>query len=403
MGNKLNKFEFIYGAATLIGTIIGAGVFAIPYAMSKAGFITGLINLFVLGMAVLFLNLVLGEIVLRTRKKHQLTGYADKYLGSTGRRLMTFSLIFVVYGALIAYLIGIGKSLSAVFGMQHINLVLFGMVLNFDVIFAFLFFVFGSSIIYLGITGVEKSELFMSSIIIFLILLISAISISGFTGENVMSLGVFDVSKIFLPYGVILFALAGAIAVPEIGEEINDKKQFRTAVILGTLLPAFLYFLFSFAIVGICGSSTSEIAIVCLANKFGTFMLLFGNIFVVFAMATSFLSLGLGLKEMYNYDYKMKNLTSWILACFVPLILFILLSLYIKQEKFFSIIDLTGGIAMTLQGILIVLMFKRAKRLGERKPEYSIKDNKFVSAAIIVIFLLGMIFTVLDFLGKIKF
>lgn len=120
-------------------------------------------------------------------------------------------------------------------------------------------------------------------------------------------------------------------------------------------------------------------------------------------MATSFLSLGLGLKEMYNYDYKMKNLTSWILACFVPLILFILLSLYIKQEKFFSIIDLTGGIAMTLQGILIVLMFKRAKRLGERKPEYSIKDNKFVSAAIIVIFLLGMIFTVLDFLGKIKF
>jgi len=116
-------------------------------------------------------------------------------------------------------------------------------------------------------------------------------------------------------------------------------------------------------------------------------------------MATSFFSLGLGLKEMYNYDYKIKDKISWFLACFIPLILFFLILLYLRQEQFFKTIGITGGIAMTLEGILIVLMFNKAKKLGERKPEYSLKSNKFLSFALILIFLLGMIYTILNFFG----
>jgi amino acid permease len=71
----------------------------------------------------------------------------------------------------------------------------------------------------------------------------------------------------------------------------------------------------------------------------------------------------------------------------------------VKQDRFFKTIGITGGIAMTLEGILIVLMFNKAKKLGERKPEYSVKANKIVSALLILIFLLGMIYTILEFFG----
>lgn len=388
--------EFSEAVATLVGTIIGAGVLAIPYAIMRAGFLTGLLSLIVLSIAVIFLYLYLGEVVLRTRRKYQLTGYAQKYLGSKGMKLMTFSMVFSIYGALIAYLIGIGKSFAAIFGMQNIPLTLFGISINFDVIFSLLFFILGSAIVYVGIKGVRKSELFMSSIVIFIIILILLISLFGFDVRNVL---LFDFSKIFIPYGVILFALAGAVAIPEMQEELKDKKKLKKAVIVGSLIPIFLYFLFSLATVGACGKATTEIAVTCLAQKFGVVMLWLGNIFAIFAMATSFLTLGLGLKEMYNYDYRIKEKKAWFLTCFVPLILFFLILLFVKQERFYKTIGITGGIAMTLEGILIVLMFNKAKKMGEREPEYIIKQNKFISIILIIIFLLGMIYTLLNFVG----
>lgn len=393
---KKGFFELSEAVAILVGTIIGAGVLAIPYAIMRAGFLTGALLMVILSIASILVYLYMGEIVLRTKEKYQLSGYAHKYLGSKGRKLMVFSILFGNYGALIAYLIGIGKSFSAIFGMQNVIFNLFGISLSFDVVFSLLFFIFGSTIVYLGIRGVGKSELYMGCVVIFIILLISIITLFHFNLNNVL---LFDFSKIFLPYGVILFALAGAIAVPEMREEMRNKKQLKKAILIGSLIPILLYFLFSLVVVGACGKSTSEIAVVCLSEKFGGVMLWFGNIFAIFAMATSFLTLGLGLKEMYNYDYRIRERISWLLACFIPLIIFFLIMLFVKQERFFKTIGISGGIAMTLEGILIVLMFSKAKKLGDRKPEYFIRENKLISFALILIFVLGMIYTLLNFFG----
>ena len=69
-------------AFTLIGGIVGAGVLGIPYTIAKAGFLYGFILIVVLGLVFLTINLFLGEVILRTKGNHQLTGYATKYLGS---------------------------------------------------------------------------------------------------------------------------------------------------------------------------------------------------------------------------------------------------------------------------------------------------------------------------------
>ena len=102
--------------STLVGTIVGAGILGLPYVISKVGFVYGSVLIVLLGLAFLLLNLCMGEIVLRTRQQHQLTGYAAKYLGQKGKWIMTLTLILSIYGALTAYLIGEGETLHAIFG-----------------------------------------------------------------------------------------------------------------------------------------------------------------------------------------------------------------------------------------------------------------------------------------------
>jgi len=107
---------------TLIGTVVGAGILGIPYVIAQAGFLYGLILMLVLGGAYIFINLFVGEIILRTRKQHQLPGYVGKYLGPWGKKLMAFSVLVGSYGALTAYLIGEGATLHLILVVLYFSL-----------------------------------------------------------------------------------------------------------------------------------------------------------------------------------------------------------------------------------------------------------------------------------------
>ena len=86
--------QLIAAIATLVGTIIGAGILGIPFVVSKAGFLTALPLIVLIGLIFVVVNLCLGEITLRTKGVHQLTGYMEKYLGKSGKFLMMLSMIF---------------------------------------------------------------------------------------------------------------------------------------------------------------------------------------------------------------------------------------------------------------------------------------------------------------------
>jgi tyrosine-specific transport protein len=376
----INNKHFYAAIATLIGTIIGAGVLGIPYAIARAGFITGLINIVVLGIAVLLLYLFMGEVVLRTRGNHQLTGYAEMYLGKTGKKLMVFAMIFGIYGALLAYLIGEGEALGAIFGSS--NFILFSMI----------FLVIVSAIIYKGLSAIENSELIMSTLVVLIIIIISVYAIPWI---DIANLSAFHPSRIFFPFGIVLFALAGTIAIPEMKEElIHNRELLKKAIIIGALTPTVLYLIFSLVIVGSMGMGTTEIATTGLAQILGHKMFILGNLFAVLAMATSFLTLGLALKEMYHYDYHLSKNIAWLLTIIPPLALFFLL-----EKSFVGVIGITGGIAMGLEGTLVVLIYRKAKKIGTRKPEYKLAKNIAIEYALILIFVMGIIYTILNFLG----
>ena len=105
----------LLAVGSLIGTIIGAGVFGIPYVVAKSGILISLFYFLILGALVLFLHLCLGEVVLRTKEKHRLVGYTEKYLGKKAKILVTISVIIGTVGALLVYIILGGDFLKIIF------------------------------------------------------------------------------------------------------------------------------------------------------------------------------------------------------------------------------------------------------------------------------------------------
>ena len=371
-GDKSSKVPFAKAVALLLGTTIGAGIFGMPYVFAQSGFFIGIIHLLILGSVVLLVNLLVGEVTLRTKKIHMLAGYAGKYLGKWGKTLVALAAVFGIFGSMVAYIIGEGEVLSIIFGGSPL-------------FYSLLFFAFFASIIYFDLKAVAKSDLIFLVIMLGVVFIIAALGIPHINFANLASI---NLSNFFLPYGVVLFALVGASAIPEMKEELkNNKKSFKKAIFLGTVIPFVVYLIFTLVVVGITGINTTEIATVGLGETLGQYMVLLGNLFAALAMATSFITVGLAMRWMLHYDYDIPKNLSWLITILVPLTIFLL-----GAKSFIGVIGLTGAVAGGVEGIPLMLMAKAAKKKGEIKPAYSIPLSWFVVILISILFLFGIFY-----------
>ena len=368
---------FYAGLAILIGTCIGAGVLGIPYVVAKAGFLVGLGYILLIGLIIIFVNLYLGEIILRTKGKHQLPGYAEKYLGKKGKVFMQFALIFGIYSAIVAYIFGIGESFSFLFFGDSSYSLLIGIV----------FAGFMSLLLWRGLKALKRFEKWGVGIILFLLILIVILFAGKISFSNLSG---FDFNYLFLPFGVVLFALMSFSAMPEINFVVKDKKKFKKLLILGTSVSIIFYILFALIVVGFKGLNTPEISTLAL-----------GPVFVVlgiFTMFTSYLALGNALRDHFKYDDIYKKKKAWFLAAIVPIFIF----LFIKMFEFFSfakILSIGGVVSGGMIAVLVLLMIKKVKKKGNRKPEYSIPVNWFVIGLLSLIFIAGVVREIIVALG----
>ena len=91
--------------AVLIGTIIGAGVFTLPYVAVHSGLATTLIWLIIVSFIITYLHLAFGEIVLRTKQDFRLPGYVGHYLNSSAKRFILLITFFTFSFSLLIYLL----------------------------------------------------------------------------------------------------------------------------------------------------------------------------------------------------------------------------------------------------------------------------------------------------------
>mgnify|MGYP001606453830 CR=1 FL=1 len=373
-----DKKSLFTAASILIGTVVGAGFLGIPYVISKSGFLIGIFYLVFLGIVMMFLNLALGEVSLRTKGDHQLTGYAYIYLGKNGRRIMFFSQLFGIYSALLAYVIGVGNSLNLIFGGSS----------NYSVIFSFAFWSVMSFIVYLRINSIRKWIGFGAITAIILILIISFLR---FPEINYNHFQGFDIKNFFLPFGVILFSYLGFSATPEIERYLHRReKLMKKSLIIGTCIPFVIYLLFVTVVIGVYGRDIPELS----TFAFGKMVVVLG----IVTMSTAYLSISNALKDVYMFDYYMSRKKAWFLVSIVPTVLFVLLTI-LRFNSFINVISVGGAISGGITGILVLLMIRKAKKYGNRKPEYSLRFTKFILYSVGFVFVLGILYGILSSMG----
>lgn len=362
--------KFISALAVLVGTSIGAGFLGIPYVVSKSGFLPGLALLLFVAAFMLFIYLYLGEVILRTKGNHQLAGYSQKYLGKWGKILMFLSMVFGIYPALIAYLIGEGQSLSYVFSGN----------LNFSLIFSLLFWLLMACLTFVGLRALKKYDKIAMFIVLAFVFLIFIFFAKGIKIEN---LSYINAKSFFVPFGVIIFSMLAFSAMPEVERIlIGQENLMKRVILLGVMIPFFVYLLFTIVVVGCFGVQVPEIATLAL----GRFFSLLG----VFTMFTAFFVLTIALRDMFRFDFNLGRFRGWILAIFIPLALFLLIYFF-KLASFIQLLSISGVISGGLAGILILLMNIQAKKYGDRKPEYSIHIDGMIIIILSLIFILAVV------------
>lgn len=371
--------QHLFALAILISTIVGVGMFSLPYVGSRSGFGVAAITLLFLAIIMVTVHLLYGEIICRTKEKHRLVGYADKYLGHWGKKIVSVSVIVGFYGSLLVYIIVGGNFLG----------IMFSTVINVPLIFFnLMFFVIGAIALYAGIKFVARLDLLMGLLLIVIVLLFFFMGYSRINPDNLKTL---SWGNFFFPYGAALYSLAGLSIIPEIKSffKKEENKKYKKIIIWGTLIPAVLYFIFIMTVIGLTGEKTTEEAISGLSGMLGGRTILMGALFGFLATITSFFSIGISLKETYICDYKINKNFAWLLVCFVPLLL-----LGLGVYNFITIIILIGALLGAIEGSAVVLIHRKAQKLGIQDTDYNLKIPNIFSYTIIVVFIVGFILTV---------
>jgi len=144
-------------------------------------------------------------------------------------------------------------------------------------------------------------------------------------------------------------------------------------------------------VIGVTGIETTDGSILGLGNFLGYKMLLLGGFFGILAMFTSFLAVGLAIKEVYKFDYMKNDFKSTLFACLIPFAIAMIIVISNIDNAFYKVIDIAGAFIYPLTSIMFVFVFLKARTKGDRKPEYSLKFAKTLGTIIILLFITGFV------------
>ncbi len=370
--------NFLKAWATFTGTIIGVGIFGLPYVAMKAGFFVVLFYFFVIVFLAIVIHSLLGEVARDTHKIARVPGYAEEYLGKKAKNFSFVVSSLSLIGALLAYLI-IGGEFLYLFLKNYLG----GPV----ILYTLLFFLFGAFLIYRGIEIISRFELAMLIVFVLILLFFLWRAIPFIKFENFLT---FNPQFLTFPYGVILFSLWGMALIPEVKEMVErDRKKLRWVILLGILSAALCYLIFIFAILGASGLKTSENAISGFAFTVGDQIIVVGYLFGLITTFTSFITLGLTLKKIFWYDFKLPKEISWFLTCFIPLFLY-----FLGFKNFIEVIGFTGAIALGLESIIVIFIYKNFIQKRFQRP------TPWWLYPLIIALIIGIGFEIIYFFSK---
>lgn len=367
--------NYFYAVATLIGTVVGAGIFALPFIISQSGIATLFIFLPLLVLIQYYLHKMYAEIVLSTKTEHRIPGYTEIYAGKKHKNIASLFSIVGAYGSLLAYIILGGIFLHGLLGSY------FG---GSPLVYSLVLFSLESLIVLFGLKMIAGAEFFMTIFLIIVVFIITSKSL-GF-----VDIGNFELiswKKFFLPYGPIFFSVGGLAAIPEVCRLLKkEKKKIKSAIFWGTLIPAIITIIFVIVVVGVTGKNTTQDTLIGLSQIFSNGVVTFALIFGLLSVMTSFLVISQAVREIYWWDFKMNKNLAWFIACGVPLILFLL-----GIQNLIKVVSFTGAITGGVGGIILIYLSFKVQTKAQRKSIIKTKISRWVAIGLSSLFVLGLL------------
>ncbi len=350
-----NTKQFWQAVTTLIGTIIGVGIFGIPYAISRIGAVPAVAYFLVLGGIQMLQHLFFAEAAIACPDKLRLPGLVGRYLGPRAKWIAATANIFGLWAGLVAYIIVGGEFLSVL-----LKPFLGGQPFHYELAWA----VVGSAAVFFGLGFVSRIGVVTVSA---LIAAFALIFIRALPAVHLSNLVPFHVVDPLLPYGVLLFSLGGLPAILEMEDVLEGKhKNFRKAVVIGTIAGGLISLAFGFVVFGVSGLGTTEDSVNGLKTVLGEGIAVLAALFGFLAIMNCFLRVGVNLRNTFRYDFKLSWFTSWLVTVGVPFCAYLF-----STKSFTSIISFSGSVFGGITAIIVALLYVAVtkKKLVEQIKE----------------------------------
>ncbi|MCX6718604.1 MAG: hypothetical protein NTY81_03350 [Candidatus Staskawiczbacteria bacterium] len=366
--------DYIYPISAFAGGMIGVGFLSLPYIAMQAGIWLMLLYFLVLTALTIAINLIFCDISLKTPDFKRFPGFVGHYLGKWPQAFTMILMILGSFGVLLVYLLIGGEFLTSVFQPIFSGS---------NLIYVLIYFCAVSIIVYLDIKIIARVEFW---VIVLLFISIFLVFIEGFSHIKLSNIFIpnskFEIQNLFLPYGPLLFSLWGIGLIPEIEEMlIGKKKHLKKIVVISTIAISVFYFLFVLLILGITGIKTDQTGLTGLKDFLGGNMVSVSLLVGIMATFTAFVTQGIVFKKVLMFDLGIKHWQAFVITCFTPMILFLL-----GLKSFVTLISLTGGVLLGIDGILILLIYKK------------VGGKNIIIYPLSLVFLLGIIYEIIYFI-----
>jgi amino acid permease len=340
--------NFLLPTGLLAGTIIGAGVFALPFLFATAGVGAGFVYLAMGAAAYAIIHILYADIIVRTPGNHRFPGFAKLYLGRGA-----FSLAILMSVAQMLLVLTIYLILSASF-------IRLAVPFAGDLASVAVFWVLGSAAIFLSLRRLALSEFFVTGAIV---AIIGAIFFLGIRSGNTWLMAPARGSNwltLLLPLGAVLFSLSGRVAIPSLIEYFKKKNAFQakrvlSAIVWGTVIPAIVYGLFVIGIIAL-SPQVSEDAISGLVKNVPAALLAAVGVLGFLSIWSSYIMVGLDVKNIFAYDLRFPHFVGSAIVVATPLLLYVA-----GLQNFIGLVGFTGGIFLGLEGIFVIAMWRMAR------------------------------------------
>ena len=372
----LKNKSFKEGVALLCGTIIGSGYLILPFSFLKAGVLPNIFWLIFFTCCLIIVNLIYAEINLVTHNNHRLPGYADLYLGKIFKLLSRVIFILGILGGLIVYLILGSRFLillaSPIFKLSTNNATL-------------IFWILSSIVVFLNFKFSSKVNLYLTIFTVFIFFIVSIFCLINADFNNFK---IIPTESFFFPYGLILYSLIGWLVIPEIIVLIQnnkeDQKIIKPIILVGTIIPMVVYFIFGLSVFLLSGANTSSDAFTSLINFLPQPLFVLAALMAFLEILNSYFSFGISAISTLKNDFGFKKQTAQILFLILPIAIF-----FIGFIDFVKIIAVLGASFESLNILMILLIYNKLKKTTKNQEEKLISIPKPLLIVLVVIFVVG--------------